>query len=204
MVEAVGDPRVSRASVVYRYVSLYLAIFRYVSVCIAMSIVSRKICLIGEFGVGKTSLMRRFVDRQFSDRYLSTVGVKISRKLLPSPEPAQKRDQTQLLIWDIEGSTKFKSIASSYLQGAKGAVLVGDLTRTETLEALEAHLKHFLAINPTSSAVIALNKADLIEPELSQQYLYTYQPAHASVSATYLTSAKLGENVDLLFQAFAL
>lgn len=167
-----------------------------------MSTVSQKICLIGEFGVGKTSLIRRFVDRQFSDRYLSTVGVKISRKRLESAQPEDP--QLQLLIWDIEGSTKFKRIAPSYLQGAKGAILVGDLTRPETLRALEPHLASFLAVNPTGRAVIALNKADIIEPELHQQSLETHALVHSSILATYLTSAKAGDNVDLLFYTFAL
>ena len=165
-----------------------------------MSTISQKICLVGAFGVGKTSLIRRFVDRQFSDQYLSTVGVKISRKLLSAQPNAS---QVQLLIWDIEGSTKFKSIAPSYLQGAKGAILVGDLTRPETLEALGAHLQSFLAVNPAGRAVVALNKADIIKPELHQQSLKSYALTHSSVLATYLTSAKAGDNVDQLFYTFA-
>jgi small GTP-binding protein len=166
-----------------------------------MSTISQKICLVGEFGVGKTSLIRRFVDRQFSDQYLSTVGVKISRKLLTSAQP--EASQIQFMIWDIEGSTKFKSIAPSYLQGAKGAILVGDLTRPETLEALETHLQSFLTVNPSGRAVVALNKADIIKPELHQQFLKSYALQHSCILATYLTSAKAGDNVDLLFYAFA-
>jgi GTPase SAR1 family protein len=69
-------------------------------------------------------LIRRFVDRQFSDQYLSTVGVKISRKLVESVN-------LQLLIWDLEGHTKFKGITPSYLQGASGAVVVADVSRIE-------------------------------------------------------------------------
>jgi small GTP-binding protein len=82
--------------------------------------ISKKICLVGDFGVGKTSLIRRFVDRQFSDEYLSTVGVKISRKTLEL-EGVRQQDQLnlQLLIWDLEGHTKFKAIAPSYLQGIR-------------------------------------------------------------------------------------
>ncbi|MEO1762587.1 MAG: GTP-binding protein, partial [Cyanobacteria bacterium J06629_18] len=80
-----------------------------------MSTISKKICLIGDFGVGKTSLIRRFVDRQFSDKYLSTVGVKISRKSVEVTDSKQGKNlNLQLLIWDIEGSTKFKGISASY------------------------------------------------------------------------------------------
>ncbi len=81
--------------------------------------ISKKMCLIGAFGVGKTSLIRRFVDRQFSDQYLSTVGVTISRKLVDFQEPPTKN--LQLLSWDLEGSTNFKAIAPSDLQGAQAA-----------------------------------------------------------------------------------
>jgi small GTP-binding protein len=131
-------------------------------------VVSQKICLIGDFGVGKTSLIRQFVDRQFSDKYLSTVGVKISRKLVSinnlSDNTPVDFKQLQLIIWDIEGSTRFKSIAPSYLQGAKGALIVGDVTRQSSMQSLKDHVQLFQSINPTSSVIIALNKVDLIDP----------------------------------------
>jgi GTPase SAR1 family protein len=84
-----------------------------------MATVSRKIGLVGDFGVGKTSLIRQFVERQFDDRYLSSVGVKISRKFVELPtQSGQPEHDLQLVIWDIEGQTRFKAIAPSYLQGA--------------------------------------------------------------------------------------
>ena len=102
-----------------------------------MSIISKKICLVGDFSVGKTSLIRRFVENKFSDRYLSTVGVKISRKSI-EVETAIASQLVNLLIWDIEGQTKFQSIATSYLKGASGSIIVADITRPETLEHLSA------------------------------------------------------------------
>jgi small GTP-binding protein len=163
-----------------------------------MSTISRKICLVGDYSVGKTSLIRQFVDKQFSDEYLSTVGVKMSRKLV---EVAQKAQEVQLIIWDIEGSNKFKGIASSYFQGAKGAVIVGDITRQETLDHLTEHIQSFLAVNPKGYIVIALNKSDLIEAEYLEKLrkLYLFSD-NASVLATYFTSAKTGNNVDEIFQ----
>ncbi|NEN93649.1 MAG: GTP-binding protein, partial [Okeania sp. SIO3H1] len=90
--------------------------------------ISKKICLVGDFGVGKTSLIRKFVDRQFSDQYLSTVGVKISRKKVDLPKiEVEKNNFLQLLIWDLEGHTKFKAIAPNYLKGASGAIVVADV-----------------------------------------------------------------------------
>jgi small GTP-binding protein len=161
--------------------------------------------MIGDFGVGKTSLIRRFVDRAFSDQYLSTVGVKISRKVVELSEPEQvSRLDLQLLIWDIEGSTKFKAIAPSYLQGSKGALIVADVTRPETMSSLSNHLKLFLTINPRAYVIVALNKADLVESEKLAKLEEIHQFSDEKrVVAVRATSAKLGDGVDQIFQTLA-
>ncbi len=170
-----------------------------------MSNLARKVCLVGDFSVGKTSLIRRFVDGQFSDEYLSTVGVKLSRKVTPLQAPtATGTTEVELLIWDIEGQTQFKAIAPSYLQGSKGAILVADVKRPETLKHLQDHLDLFFSVNKTGSIVIALNKADLVTAER----LAELQAAHPfgdrpHVIATYPTSAKTGVNVERIFQQLA-
>ncbi len=167
-----------------------------------MAKVSKKICLIGDFGVGKTSLIRRFVDRQFDDRYLSTVGVKISRKLveLDASLPNISTTEVQLLIWDLEGRNKFKAIVPSYLQGARGAILVADVSRPGTLNSLTEHLEQFCTINPKSHAMVALNKADLLAEGLPLDTA-SLQPVdeHPQVIKRYLTSAKTGDQVDDIF-----
>ncbi|MDF5723409.1 MAG: GTP-binding protein [Rhizonema sp. PD37] len=167
-----------------------------------MSKVCQKICLVGDFGVGKTSLVRRFVDRQFSDKYLSNVGVKISQKSVELAKSPQETQAVKLIIWDIEGSNKFKTTALNYFKGAKGALIVGDVTRQETLASLSNSMEKFLNINPNSYIVIALNKADLIEDEyletLRKLYLFSEQ---TYVLATYLTSARNGNNVDEIFKS---
>jgi small GTP-binding protein len=161
-----------------------------------MSTIARKICLVGDFGAGKTSLISRFVDRQFSDQYLSTVGVKMSRKMVEfAPDQS-----IQLLIWDIEGSTKFKSVAPSYLQGAKGAIVVGDVTRPETIENIPGHIESFTKINPQGVLVVALNKSDLVDTERLEQLLGYVQDYPACVLNLFPTSAKSGDNVDQLFR----
>ncbi len=166
-----------------------------------MSKVCQKICLVGDFGVGKTSLVRRFVDRQFSDKYLSTVGVKISQKSVEVTRYPQETQGVKLIIWDIEGSNKFKSIALNYFQGAKGALIVGDVTRQETLASLSHSMESFLNVNPNSHIVIALNKADLIEYEYLETLRKLYRFSEQTyVLATYLTSAKNGDNVDEIFR----
>jgi small GTP-binding protein len=172
-------------------------------------VISQKICLIGDFGVGKTSLIRQFVDRQFSDKYLSTVGVKISRKLVSINEASVKDSsaestQLQLIIWDIEGSTRFKAIAPSYLQGAKGAIIVGDVTRNSSMQNLKDHVQLFKSINPQSNLLIALNKVDLIESHERESLLQSIPTNFANLNISInITSAKTGEGVDEIFQKLA-
>lgn len=170
-----------------------------------MTVIAKKICLVGDFGVGKTSLIRRFVDQQFSDQYLSTVGVKISRKLVEFPEqPELQSKSAQLLIWDIEGSTKFKGIAPNYLQGAKGAIVVADLSRRETIEHLEEHFQLFLTVNPQGLVIMALNKSDLVPPSQAEEFLKSANFAtHPQFLGVYATSAKMGDRVDDIFQTLA-
>ncbi|MCF2145069.1 GTP-binding protein [Desmonostoc muscorum LEGE 12446] len=170
-----------------------------------MSTISKKICLFGDFGVGKTSLIRQFVESQFSDEYLSTVGVKISRKLLNLSKNDQNNEQNlQLLIWDIEGSNKFKAVAKNYFQGSKGAVIVGDVTQPETLNHLREHIQAFLAVNPQSYIVVALNKSDMIAPEYLENIRKIYQFSNqTNILETYITSAKTGNNVNEIFQTLA-
>lgn len=162
-----------------------------------MAVISKKLCIIGDFGVGKTSLIRRYVDRQFSDQYLSTVGVKISRKQIDHPP-------LQLLIWDIEGSTKFKAIAPTYLQGAKGAIIVADVSRSETIDHLPHHIDSFLTVEPRSFVAVALNKADLLKAEQVSELIQSVQRLNQSqVIVIQATSAKTGESVDRVFESLA-
>ena len=163
-----------------------------------MSLISKKICIIGESEVGKNSLIRRFVDRQFSDEYLSTVGVQISRKTLElqGVNPPYKLN-LQLLIWSLTGHPRFKAIAPTYLQGSIGAIAVADLTRPETIERLPEHIQLFLTINPNGFIIVALNKCDLIESERLEALIQLNHLEH--LSGIYLTSAKTGSYVDEIF-----
>ncbi|HEY9710093.1 MAG TPA: Rab family GTPase [Oculatellaceae cyanobacterium] len=170
-----------------------------------MSIISKKICMVGDFGVGKTSLIRRFVDGQFSDQYLSTVGVKISRKAMElSAVNPQDKVNVQLLIWDLEGHTKFKGIAPSYLQGSSGAIVVADVSRNETIERISEHIKLFFSVNQKGSIIVALNKSDLVDEEkLEKLVQIVHNQGLERVSAIYQTSAKTGLYVDEIFQQLA-
>ena len=167
--------------------------------------ISKKMCMIGDFGVGKTSLIRRFVDQQFSDQYLSTVGVKISRKSVILENTKQQESVTaQLLIWDLEGHTKFKGIAPTYLQGASGVLIVADVSRSETVERISEHVKLFSSVNPKGSIIVALNKVDLIDEEkLALLVEISHSIGQGKVLAVYTTSAKTGKDVDEIFHKLA-
>ena len=161
--------------------------------------------MIGDFGVGKTSLIRRFVDRQFSDQYLSTVGVKISRKdMILENTKRQENVAAQLLIWDLEGHTKFKGIAPTYLQGASGVLIVADVSRAETVERISEHIQLYSSVNPKGSIIVALNKVDLIDDEkLALLVEIAHSLSKDKVIAVYTTSAKTGKDVDEIFYKLA-
>lgn len=161
-----------------------------------MSVVQKKICLLGEFAVGKTSLVRRFVEGRFDDKYLSTIGVKISRKLMARP-----RGELLLLIWDLAGGDEF-SVQSSYLRGAAGALVVCDLTRSSTLAAFERYTAQLWEHNPGAPVVFIANKVDLVaERALSDADLLA---ASERLGGPCLrTSAKTGEQVEAAFAALA-
>lgn len=168
-----------------------------------MSPITKKICLLGDFNVGKTSLVRRFIEDKFSDRYLSTVGVKVSRKSIDVKTDIDLQP-VNLLIWDLEGNTKFKSITPSYLKGASGSIIVADLTRTDTITNLSQHLQLFFKINPQAKTVVALNKADLISPEKLTKLVANYQSQSTKrILGVYTTSAKTGDYVDEMFARVA-
>jgi small GTP-binding protein len=161
-----------------------------------------KVCLLGEVSVGKTSLIRRFVDRSFSESYLSSVGVSISRNLIHVPaSPEHYEGEVQLILWDLQGGNDYGATAVAYLRGARAAVVVGDLTRNVTLEALGEHIERFLNVNPEASVIVALNKADLRRDPTP---MLEIDPAHRrAILKTLSTSAKTAEGVDDLFGTLA-
>jgi small GTP-binding protein len=162
-----------------------------------------KVCILGDASVGKTSVIRRFVDREFSDKYLSTVGVKISRKLVRVPDATGALGkELQLVLWDLEGGSTFAGISSTYLKGARAAVVVGDITRSATLDAIKAHVDRFRVVNPASPAFVALNKSDLQEDGIPHAYLNSKELE--GVVMTLLTSARTGVGIDELFESIGL
>jgi small GTP-binding protein len=121
-----------------------------------MTVLEKKICMMGAPGVGKTSLVRRFVDSVFSEKYLSTIGVKIDRKTVELP------DRTlNLMLWDLQGEERYQWVRMQYLRGASGYILVADGTRPETFEIAVGLQENAAGRSDDLPFVLCLNKADL-------------------------------------------
>jgi len=162
---------------------------------------SKKICLLGDFAVGKTSLVRRFVHNRFDDQYISTIGVKVSRKSIVIPRQ-EAIVEVKLMVWDLAGSQEFGKVAASYLRGSSGALLVCDLTRAETLTHLQRYSDDLRSIMPQAHLIVVANKMDLQE----QHQLTVSQVAEQAAQLEapyYLTSARVGDDVDQAFRHLA-
>jgi small GTP-binding protein len=165
--------------------------------------VSKKICLIGDFAVGKTSLVHRFVYDRFDDKYISTIGVKVSRKVVMVPHDASHSViKVSLLIWDLAGSQEFHSLQSSYLRGTSGAILVCDLTRPATLDSIPRYIDSLQRVVDDAQLVVAGNKADLADQRCIAEEAVA-QTASALNAPYYFTSAKEGNQVETLFRRMA-
>ncbi len=163
--------------------------------------IKKKICLLGSFAVGKTSLVERFVHDRFEDKYLTTVGVKISTKLMPPVESVGSGRFTQhtFLIWDIVGLEKFDRVAMNYFRGGAGALAVADLTVPETIDRLHEFCEKFLSVNPRAALLILGNKVDLFQGD-DKIISNLAETSHSYSSDYLLTSAKTGHQVEKAFR----
>ena len=158
--------------------------------------IQKKICMLGGFAVGKTSLVSRFVSSIFSDKYLTTVGVKIDKK----PVSVDGRDVT-LMLWDIYGQDDFQTVQPSQLRGMAGYLLIVDGTRRATLDvARQLQAKATQAAGPVPFLLL-LNKCDLAaEWEIDEAAFFKLAEEGWRVVKT---SAKTGEGVEDAFLALA-
>lgn len=148
-----------------------------------------KIVMVGDFGVGKTSLVKRFVDNSFSEEYLSSIGVSISKKNLKN---------STIMLWDIEGHTEFKSIFKHYLLGAKGFIIVGDLSRQNTLDSIKKHVELCHGVVKDAPICVALNKSDL-KHKVSKEEIEELLCISPFIITILKTSAKESEHVNEIF-----
>ena len=158
--------------------------------------IQKKVCMVGVFAMGKTSLVQRFVHSLFSTKYHSTVGVKIDRKSVKVGDT-----DVNLLLWDIEGRTSDQEIPASYLKGAHAVFYVADGTRRETFEQLFSLQELAQSAAGQVPSIVAFNKYDL-----KDQWLVQQADAAKLINAGFrmmTTSAKTGEGVEEAFRALA-
>ena len=167
-----------------------------------------KICLVGEAAVGKTSLIRRYVEDSFDDRYVSTLGSRVSLKKiwLTSRSDASKSIEVQLSIWDLIGERSYlDSLHQEYLKGAQGIVAVCDVTRYSTFEALDEWISAAFKVAGQVPLAIVVNKTDL-RGEIMCLY-DEHEPqekAERFGGFALWASAKSGENVNPIFGQMSL
>jgi small GTP-binding protein len=156
----------------------------------------KKVCMLGSFSVGKSSLVRRFVESMFDEQYHTTIGVKVDKKVVN----ANGEDLT-LVLWDIYGEDVFQKLRMSYLRGMHGYFLVVDGTRRRTLDDALALDERVVAEIGKVPAVLALNKFDLAD----QWEIEPAQEAQLTASGWTLehTSAKTGDAVEKAFLQLA-
>ncbi len=163
-----------------------------------------KAVLVGDKAVGKTSLIRRYVLDQFDDRYLLTLGAKVTKKVEEVDLPKLSlRASLELNVWDIMGQVGFRELAKeAYFHGARGILAVVDVTRKSTLDGIGDWIKAVQDVTGPVPLVLLANKRDLQGPT-------TATPAQVSDTArgfgcpAFLTSAKTGENVEAAFRRLA-
>ena len=166
----------------------------------------KKISLLGDPAVGKTSLIHRFVYEAFDDKYLSTIGAKVTKKAqfysTEDYEGLSQDTNLTFLIWDIAGQKAFKNIHQTYYVGSEGALVVCDLTRKETLDNLLDWISELFKVVRNVPVLVLANKDDLPEEEICFGEPEIRAVASQINAPHYFTSAKTGHNVENAFRKF--
>lgn len=155
--------------------------------------VSKKVILTGSFGVGKTSLFERFINNKFADKYLTTIGVKVGKKMVNTTQ-----GEVSMLIWDIAGEVSQDKVPTSYFLGTSGIIYVFDVSRPSTFVNLASDVKYIRENNDFTHIKIVGNKKDLVTDQELEEIREKIE-----LPIDLFTSAKTGENVEELFISLA-
>ena len=162
--------------------------------------VKKKVLLLGDGAVGKTSLIRRFVVDKFADRYIATIGTKVTKQEIRLKKEGEECYVT-LMIWDVLGQRGYSAVQASSFRGSQGALIVYHVTRPETIQALaEYWIPRLYETLGKVPIVVVGNKVDLVDrrkahEEDAEDFCSKYD------SEYYLSSAKSGENVEKIFMS---
>jgi len=159
-----------------------------------------KLILGGEGGVGKTSMVHRFVENSFQTDYKSTIGTSIMKK---ECEFDGLDSKVRFVLWDLAGQAQFKRVRQSYLSNAEAGILVYDVTRKDTFDKVENWFKEIKEVSKTISLILVANKIDLVENRI----ISTEEGEELAkiLNLSYIeTSAKTGENINDAFKMLAL
>jgi small GTP-binding protein len=160
----------------------------------------KKVVLLGDGSVGKTSLVARYVVNKFDDKYITTIGTKVSRKDIQIIRP-NLIINLRMMIWDILGQKEYSKIRSASLSGAQGVILVGDLSRPETVKSLsEFWLKEVRSVCGNIPTVMVGNKLDIADKAAMASTLLETTGQKLGFP-TLLCSAKTGANVEVIFSS---
>jgi small GTP-binding protein len=152
----------------------------------------KKICMLGTLAVGKTSLVRRFIEGIYSEGYQTSIGVKVDKKSV-----REAGQEVKLVLWDIFGEDRFQKVQAAYWRGMFGYLLVVDGTRRNTLDEALALNQRVTDTGLKVPAILLVNKADLADQwEIGDDRLAQLTQSGWEIMRT---SAKTGENVDAAF-----
>ena len=154
--------------------------------------IKKKIILTGSFGVGKTSLFSRFIYSEFDEKYLTTIGVKVDKKIID----INNDTSLNIMLWDIAGEVAQDKVPLSYFLGTSGVIYVFDLTRPMTYNNILADIEYLKNILPEATIKVIGNKKDLVTTAHIENVI-----SNLPVECDMTTSAKTGENVEQLFQS---
>ena len=159
----------------------------------------RKALLLGDGAVGKTSLVRKYVMDKFEDKYITTIGSKVTKKVIELRTKGETVELT-MMLWDILGQKGYTGIQRSSYRGAEGIIFVCDATRSETLKSLEDYwIPEAVSVIGSVPFVFAVNKSDLPDPKISEADIKTLADKYGTTY--FFTSAKTGKNVENMFKA---
>jgi small GTP-binding protein len=160
-------------------------------------LLEKKICMLGTLAVGKTSLVRRFIEGIYSEGYQTSIGVKVDKKSV-----REAGQEVKLVLWDIFGEDRFQKVQASYWRGMFGYLLVADGTRRNTLDEALALNQRVTNTGLKVPAILLVNKADLADQwEIGDDRLAQLTQGGWEIMRT---SAKTGENVDAAFSRLTL